>query len=182
MLEIDFIMQLLEIPYEVNQHDNIDVIVSHTVADGASQKSSKRALKSTKTSAAELRALENQLKQVEARNDHFEKLVISKLDELNSATSSISARPLAERENKLQSVKVQGEINSLGDEISKMWKVIGELEGKKSLSGPSDDPSSFGELAKAINAQMAAGNTATTSGPRNVFCYSFVIRSLCTHR
>ena len=81
----------------------------------------------------------------------------------------MSSRPLAERENKLQNVKVQGEISSLGDEISKMWKVIGELEGKKSPPGPSDDPSSFGELAKAINAQMAAGNTATTSGPRNVF-------------
>ena len=97
--------------------------------------------------SADLKALESKLKQAEARNDHFEKLVVSKLDELTSTTSTISARPLVERENKMHAAKTQNEISALGDEISKMWKTIGEMEGTKSTT-PTDDPSSFGELAK----------------------------------
>ena len=113
-----------------------------------SQKSSKRG--KSQIPQADLKAIESKLKQVEARNDHFEKLVVSKLDELTSTTSSISARPLLDRENKIHTTKVQNEVSALGDEISKMWKIIGEMDGKKSSNSPMDDPGSFGELAKVF--------------------------------
>ena len=65
--------------------------------------------------------------------------------------------PLNERESKIHSAKLLAEINSVGDEVSKIWKIIGELEGGTktgSTALASDDPASYGELAKAMNAML----------------------------
>ena len=46
--------------------------------------------------------------------------------------------------------------NLVGDEISKIWKIIGDLEAKSNNTlAASQDPSTFGELAKARDLMTA---------------------------
>ena len=58
----------------------------------------------------------------------------------------------------------------MGDEVSKLWKIIGQLEGNvKPTLASNDDPASYGELAKAMNAMLheneATKGLATSTSP-----------------
>ena len=60
----------------------------------------------------------------EDRIDQFEKLFIQKLDEVAVTRGK---KPLEDREAKIISSRISGEIESAHDDIARIWNVISDL-------------------------------------------------------
>jgi hypothetical protein len=80
----------------------------------------------------------------------FERLVIERLDDNQHLRTM---KPLADREAKIISAKLNAEIESAHDEIAKIWKSVSDLErlASKQPMHHHEDINNVGALAAAIN-------------------------------
>ncbi|CBY09707.1 unnamed protein product [Oikopleura dioica] len=135
--EIERTQNRIDARNSMDTGDEIDVIIS---VDGKKSKSEP-------TRQQMINKKLDSLSELEKKQEHFEIVVLKKLDELQKASKNI--QPIQQREEKIRQWEYKGEIEDMSSELSKIWKILGdfriELKRKELIH---EDPSNIVEAVE----------------------------------